>query len=1246
MTGMRLTRRILIIIGIAIAFVITVPAGLIYYAAYTESGLQFIVRHIPTKIGRTQMEFVGAQGTIARGFTLQRFELEHERVHLRFEGIRGHITLLPLLWQTIHADDVTMDNAFVQVRRWKKAPPKGPPRFLPPGLIVRLDRAHVNSGTFIAINDRRFDVTDVSTSGVARWRTLRFFDASFVQDAMRVSGKATVRAADPMEVDGDARILIRWPNQPAWVIAASGGGNLDVLPLTVRFTSPFRADVTGKAEDLTSGWHWSGVAQLRSLDLRTWGGGGALGQISGTLQVKGDATGFGAKGPVTPAGLKAGAFDTIFDGTYADRVITASRIDVTHVSSRAHADGVGSIGIVSNGPKLDLHGAWRDFRWPLVGADVAMRSASGEYALSGTWPYNLRAAGMIAPTGLDPMQMEMEGHLAKDRVTFSSLDAEAFDGQAVLSGEVIWSPQERWSVMGDASDINPGRVRPDLPGSLDFGITASGVGFGGDGDFSVDIRGLRGRLRGTPASGAGHIARKARTWEFDQARLVLGGTTLAADGKVADALDLRFTVDSEDLSLLAHDSRGKLHAQGSLRGTLQDPTIDADLRGSGLKHQVMTLDSIEGSIEFDSSGARPSNVSLRAKNFVYRERTLSDFALTLQGTAADHVAHVTAKATGLAIDSEFAGAFAHGVWLGKLRKLSASGTEALHLELDSPVDMLLSADHSRIEWFCLNGEPAKLCGDADWAAAKWSATVNASDLPISTLTSGLTPSVDYRGTLTITGRAFGSMGEPVQGTLRADLVDAAISHKLASGRTERITLGTGLVTVNATESMVNSAVMLDAGNVGTISMRVDAQRSTSRWQDMPLSGEFHAQTAELGFISLYAPEVDRVAGKMVSDLTLSGTLGTPLIDGKLELSDAELDLYQVNLALRAARLQATLMRNGLDFQGSARIGGGNLSAGGRLEWRDAEPYGKFKLEGQNLRVVDVPEAAIDASPNLDFKIEGRRIEVTGAVKVPYAKIVPADLTNAVRASSDEVLVGQEQVDPSKRFEVLTGISLTLGDKVSLDTFGLTGRLTGTITMRSGSDEITRGTGELSVEDGKYTAYGRRLDIERGRLVFSGGPVNNPGVDIRAVKQYPDVKAGVNVRGTLLQPRLSFFSEPSLPQSQIVSLILAGGSFESAQNRNNPNQAGNEALAQGSAILAQQLGARVGIEDVSLESNLANETSLVLGKYLSPRLYVSYGISFTEQLNTLKLRYSLSDRWSVKTEMGQARGADLVYTIEK
>ena len=58
------------------------------------------------------------------------------------------------------------------------------------------------------------------------------------------------------------------------------------------------------------------------------------------------------------------------------------------------------------------------------------------------------------------------------------------------------------------------------------------------------------------------------------------------------------------------------------------------------------------------------------------------------------------------------------------------------------------------------------------------------------------------------------------------------------------------------------------------------------------------------------------------------------------------------------------------------------------------------------------------------------------------------------------------------------------------------------------------------------------------------------------------------------------------------------------------------------------------------------TSLVLGKYLSPRLYVSWGVSLTESINTFKMRYTIDDRWTVKTEAGKESSADLVYTIEK
>jgi translocation and assembly module TamB len=218
--------------------------------------------------------------------------------------------------------------------------------------------------------------------------------------------------------------------------------------------------------------------------------------------------------------------------------------------------------------------------------------------------------------------------------------------------------------------------------------------------------------------------------------------------------------------------------------------------------------------------------------------------------------------------------------------------------------------------------------------------------------------------------------------------------------------------------------------------------------------------------------------------------------------------------------------------------------------------------------------------------------------------------------------------------------------VNINALGLTAKLGGSIALRTDESQISRGQGELNVVSGKYAALGRQLDVQRGRLIFNNGPMGDPGIDLRAQKVFPDVTAGVNVRGSLRAPRMTFFSEPAIPQSQIASLILAGGSLESVQSSSTPGAARNDLLAQGGAILAQQFGSRVGIQDVSLESNsfAQNQTSLVLGRYLSPHIYISYGISLAEALNTLKLRYTIGDNWTIKTEAGQERSADIVFTV--
>ena len=281
-------------------------------------------------------------------------------------------------------------------------------------------------------------------------------------------------------------------------------------------------------------------------------------------------------------------------------------------------------------------------------------------------------------------------------------------------------------------------------------------------------------------------------------------------------------------------------------------------------------------------------------------------------------------------------------------------------------------------------------------------------------------------------------------------------------------------------------------------------------------------------------------------------------------------------------------------------------------------------------------------------MDGRRVEVDGAVRIPKAQLAPANLTGAKLPSEDEIIVGEQRAAPENRLQVTTGVHVILGDDVHIDSYGLKGKLEGGVLVYFATGEVSTGIGEIEVEDGEYTLYTRTFEIDRGRLVFSGGPLGDPGVDIRAVRRQPDLLAGVNVRGSLREPRLSFFSEPPLTQSQIASILITGRTLDSIQDEGSgaaPDQR-ERFLAQGGALLAGELGEQLGLKDLTVETDADNPSSVVLGTYLSPRLFVSYGVSLAESINTFKLRYTLGDRWTLKTEAGENQSADVVYTIER
>ena len=200
---------------------------------------------------------------------------------------------------------------------------------------------------------------------------------------------------------------------------------------------------------------------------------------------------------------------------------------------------------------------------------------------------------------------------------------------------------------------------------------------------------------------------------------------------------------------------------------------------------------------------------------------------------------------------------------------------------------------------------------------------------------------------------------------------------------------------------------------------------------------------------------------------------------------------------------------------------------------------------------------------------------------------------------------------------------------------------------------TTGTGELNVVQGTYTAYGRQLTIDHGRLLFNGGLIDNPALDARASRHLEEQSVGVDVRGTLRKPELRLYSDPPLSQSDALAYLLIGrpvGSLsggEQAELADTTRQIG----ISGAGFLAQQVGRRigteVGIEEVGMgEENREERTALFIGKYLSPKLYIGYGVGLFETVNTWRVRYFLTPRLLLQAESGREHSADVIYSIDR
>jgi translocation and assembly module TamB len=192
-----------------------------------------------------------------------------------------------------------------------------------------------------------------------------------------------------------------------------------------------------------------------------------------------------------------------------------------------------------------------------------------------------------------------------------------------------------------------------------------------------------------------------------------------------------------------------------------------------------------------------------------------------------------------------------------------------------------------------------------------------------------------------------------------------------------------------------------------------------------------------------------------------------------------------------------------------------------------------------------------------------------------------------------------------------------------------------------------GRGTIDIEEGRYTGYGQQLTIRKGQAIFNG-PLNQPFINLEAVRQVDTVVAGIRVTGPASEPVATLFSEPAMSDSQILYYIIAGKA--PGTGTEDDNTAVRNALLSvglmGGQPLARDIASKVGIDDLQMATaGSGQETAVTLSGYINPRTYLQYGISVFQPVNTLTVRYRLRDNLFLEAVNGIASALDLLYAFE-
>lgn len=1296
------------VVGVPIVLVL-LSLGLIAWAFATEAGLRGVTTLV-NRFAAGQVTLEGPSGRLSAAFGF-------ERVALRLPDIRSDIENLSLSWQPyalgsrrVELGALTADRVTLATRP-SDQPPTAPQMPDVIRLPVELDIGELAVGRFelhawtTAEEDQGGGEGEIDAASPEPTFVVTGVQLSFASDGARQqfrSLKASLPFGD-LDLSGDIDsasadfpLALQTGLRGAhagreFELRAKIGGDLQLLLITLEASG---AGLTGQAELQVSPFEHNPLRQL-IVD---------LGEIdpaafapeapSGALTIHADLRGH-ADEPLAlsgdlridnrlPRALDEGGIPLV---SLAGQVrFSPTAAAVTELVVRLPGDG-------------RLSGS---AEWAADPAGDTLGRVSAALALSGV---NTRRIQTTLPDAVVAGRMDAEGDQAGQtgtldlRIGKASITA---TGSFVVADTGLETPQPaRFEARGSVSALDPSVFVPGAPvASLNLDFDARGA-LTEHPAIALDFSLAPSRIEALALDGRGRIALEGvRVADADVALRVAGNSLTARGRWGAPGDNLQLLLEAPALGALGYGLGGQARIEGRLSGTQSEPAGELSLSAENLRLPgEARIDRLKGHARLAAGVAGPIDVRLELGGVgsagTSAANWLKTLKLAIDGRRNQHTINLTlatpdADTLALALKGAL---IETGVtpqspgphWKGRIESLDLAGR--IVARLVAPAPLLVAPDQVSLGVAAFDaGKAGKVkLDETRWSPAAVVARGSVTGVIVDLVPRASPRTREQRDPLTMGAEWDVRLAKTANGRARVfrESGDLRIPGEFAT----RVGLESFETLLALADNRLNLSVAASGSEFGELKAsltglleRVDA----IQWRlapNAPLNGQMNLSMPSIAWLSRLVQAELALGGSLSADLTLAGTAANPVPSGRLTGNALSVVLLDQGVSLSGGELLAEFDPDRVRLTRLAFVSAnavkpadrrvpfadltvepGRLLAEGAIEL--ATGAGRFTFNADRFPVLQRPDRWMLLSGQGIATSTWTSLDLDADLAVDSAFIEFSD-TPPPSLSDDVVIARPTLEETAGGLKITADVRVTLGENLHLSGFGLKTRLSGGLRLRLRDGEPLNANGSVATVGGVFAGYGQNLTITRGLINFQG-PIDNPGLNIVALRKGLAVEAGVAVSGTVRRPVIRLVSEPNVPDADKLSWIVLGRAPDSGSGGDMALLLPAAQALLGEDGIPAQLSRSLGFDEFGIgQGELGGVTRtptsrvvggganvsggsggqvLMLGKRLTSDIMLSFEQSLGGAESLVKLTYQLSRHLSWVVRSGSESSSDIYYTI--